>query len=74
MAYYRLYFIDPRNGHIAACEEIAADGDAEACAAAERHRGWQPLELWCGGNKVRSFEAEAAASREAVDEMVARLD
>lgn len=61
MAYYRLYFLDPRSGHITAFESIEADDDEAAAAAAERHRGWQPLELWCQGRKVERFEAAQAA-------------
>lgn len=61
MAYYRLYFLDPRSGHITAFESIEADDDEAATAAAERHRGWQPLELWCQGRKVERFEAAQAA-------------
>ena len=57
MAYYRLYFMDPRSGHIAAFEAIEAPDDEAALLAAEKHRGWQPLELWCGGRKVQRLEA-----------------
>ena len=57
MAYYRLYFMDPRSGHIAAFESIEAADDDAAAAAAEKHLGWQALELWCGGRKVQRFEA-----------------
>ena len=58
MAYYRLYFMDPRNGHISAFESIEAEDDSQAIAAAESRTGWQPLELWCQGRKVERFEAE----------------
>ena len=61
MAYYRLYFIEPRSGHISAFEEITADDDEEAIAASERHQGWRPLELWCRGRKVRKFDADPLA-------------
>ncbi len=57
MAYYRLYFMDPRSGHISAFESIDAADDADAIAAAEKHVGWQPLELWCERRKDRRFEA-----------------
>lgn len=67
MTYYRLYFMDPRSGHIAAFESIEAEDDAAAIAAAERHLGWQPLELWCQGRKVQRIEAlQAAAPRRTV--------
>ena len=62
MSYYRLYFMNPRSGHITAFESIEAADDAAAIAAAERHRGRQPLELWCQGRKVERFEAAQAAS------------
>ena len=61
MAYYRLYFMDPRSGHIAAFESIEAADDEAAVAAAERHVGRQPLELWWQGRKVQRFEAVQAA-------------
>jgi hypothetical protein len=73
MAYYRLYFIDPRRGHIAAFEEIEAEGDDHAIAAAEKYRGWQPLELWCGGKKVHRVEADVFATPRAVAEAAAGL-
>ena len=60
MAYYRLYFMDPRSGHIIAFEPIEAAADEVAIRLAERHVGWQPLELWCQGRKVRRFEAAPA--------------
>ena len=63
MAYYRLYFMDPRTGHISAFESIDADSDEAAAAAAEKHVGWQALELWCHGRKVQRFEAVATTPR-----------
>lgn len=60
MAYYRLYFMDPRSGHIIAFEPIEVAGDEAAIAHAEKHVGWQPLELWCEGRKVHRFEAVPA--------------
>ena len=57
MVHYRLYFMDPRSGHIAAFEAIEAEDDAQAIGLAEGHRGWQPLELWCLARKVQRFEA-----------------
>ncbi len=68
VAYYRLYFMDPRSGHITAYESIEAADDEAATAGAERHRGWQPLELWCQGRKVYRLEAVAATTpRQTVD-------
>jgi hypothetical protein len=57
MAYYRLYFMDPRSGHISTYQSIDADDDETAAATAEKHLGRQPLELWCEGRKVKRFEA-----------------
>ena len=57
VAFYRLYFMNPRNGHIERFESIAAEGDAAAMMAADAHQGRQPMELWCGGRKVARFEA-----------------
>lgn len=57
MAHYRLYFMNPRNGHIERFESIEAEGDGAAAAAADAHQGRQPMELWCGGRKIASFEA-----------------
>ena len=62
VANYRLYFMDPRSGHITAFEALEAADDQAAIAAAERHRGWQPLELWCQGRKVHRFEALASTA------------
>ena len=61
VAYYRLYFLDPHSGHIAAFEAIEAEDDARALTVAENRLGWQPLELWCQGRKVQRFEAEEPA-------------
>ena len=65
MAYYRLYFMDPRSGHISAFEAIEADDDQAAITISEKHLGWQPLELWCEGRKVQRFEAVTDASSHA---------
>ena len=61
VAYYRLYFMDARSGHISAFESIEAESDETAVALAEKHVGGQALELWCQGRKVQRFEAIAAA-------------
>lgn len=60
MAYYRLYFMDPRSGHISAFESIEAETDEAALVVAEKHLGGQALELWCQGRKVKRFEPVAA--------------
>jgi hypothetical protein len=59
MAYYRLYFM--RAGHIYRCRDFLADGDPEALGIADSFAGPDPMELWCGSRRVRSFEAMAAS-------------
>ena len=55
MAYYRLYLLSNPDGRFVGFEEIEASDDVEAAHLAERHLGRQPLELWCGKRKVKSF-------------------
>ena len=59
MPYYRLYFMNPRNGHIERFAEFEAPDHEAAAALAAEHEGPQPLELWCRHNKVRRFEPVA---------------
>lgn len=59
MAYYRLYLLGNPDGRFVGFEEIEAADDVEAIRQAERHLGPQPLELWCGKRKVKSFPAGA---------------
>ena len=59
VGYYRLYLLDGSGGRFVGFEEIEAADDAEAVRAAARHEGPQPLELWCGKRKVKSFAAKA---------------
>ena len=56
MLYYRLYFMNPRSGHIDRFAEFEAPDHQAAIALAAEHEGAQPLELWCHHNKVRRFE------------------
>jgi hypothetical protein len=60
LAYYRLYLLSGPNGRFIGFEEIHAADDAEATLVAERHRGPQPLELWCGTRRVKTFPAQEA--------------
>jgi hypothetical protein len=62
--YYRLYFIDPRSGHIARFTEIHAPDDAAATELASEieHR---PLELWNGGRYVARIGPELPAAPQA---------
>ena len=58
MIYYRLYLLNPANGRFVGFEEIEAPDDVEAVHAASQFGGSQPLELWCGKRKVKSFPAK----------------
>ena len=62
MNYYRLYRLSGRDGRFVGFEEIEATDDLEAVHAAERLRGPQPLELWCGKRKVKAFAADPEKS------------
>ena len=60
MVLYRLCFINPKTGQVDREREIDAADDVTAArtAAESDHR---PLELWCGGRKVRAFHGVQAA-------------
>ena len=60
MAHYRLYFMNIRNGHIDLARDLVAADDAMATEIALDQAGLGPMELWCGGRKVRRFEAQVA--------------
>ena len=60
MGYYRLYLLDSPGGRFVGFEEIEAADDVLAVRAAERHEGPQPLELWCGKRKVKTFPAKVS--------------
>ncbi len=62
MGYYRLYMLNPANGRFIGFEEIEAPDDVEAVHTAAQHSGSQPLELWCGKRKVKSFPAQNRAA------------
>ena len=57
LVYYRLYILSNPDGRFVGFEEIDAPDDVEAVRSAESHFGPQPLELWCGKRKVKSFPA-----------------
>jgi hypothetical protein len=65
LLYYRLYFLNPRSGHIIRFAEFEAVDDEAAIALAAEQEGPQPLELWCRQRKVKRFEAEAGQRRRA---------
>ena len=58
MAYYRLYFMNKRNGHIDRFEEFEAASDEMAITRADGHVTAAPLELWSGGTKVYRLEMD----------------
>ena len=62
MVYYRLYLLNPANGRFVGFEEIEAPDDVEAVHMARSFGGNQPLELWCGKRKVKSFPAVRATA------------
>lgn len=57
LAYYRLYILSGSKGRFVGFEEIEAADDVEAARQADAHVGAQPLELWCGKRKVKSYAA-----------------
>ena len=60
MAYYRLYFLDGHSGHIHEFREFETEDDVAALAQASAWRSISPMELWCGGRKVRRWEGIAS--------------
>ena len=62
MVYYRLYLLSNPDGRFIGFEEIDAPDDIAAIRAAQGHAGPQPLELWCGKRKVKSFPAKDVAA------------
>jgi hypothetical protein len=61
LAYYRLYFMQPRTGHIVRFQEFEAANDEAAVECAEAQQVSDPMELWSGPRKVARFEAVDAA-------------
>ena len=61
MAYYRLYVLSHPEGRFVGFEEVEASDDVEAVRLVHGFVGAQPLELWCGKRKVKSFAAVATA-------------
>jgi hypothetical protein len=56
MAYYRLYFLDGHTYRIREFREFEADDDLAALGRAASWRTISPMELWCGGRKVRNWD------------------
>lgn len=63
VTYYRLYFMDPFNGHIARFVERECSTDAEALEWAQPHKGGMALELWNQHRKVARIEPQDVASK-----------
>lgn len=57
MSHYRLYFMNPRSGHIESFVALEAPDDQRAMALARAHVGDHPLELWCAGRKAGRLDA-----------------
>ena len=55
MAYYRLYLMDGRSGHVESVIELEASDDDEAVRNAESHRCQVAMELWCSRRKVKHW-------------------
>jgi hypothetical protein len=62
MAYYRLYFMDERTGHLTSFMELVAESDRDALMQAEDYRGRLAMELWCGRTKVKHWPANFETS------------
>ena len=61
---YRLYRMNPHNGHIDDVEEFHSGDDVEAILLVQNRPRAAPVELWCGGRKVVRLDAapEGAAA------------
>lgn len=57
MPWYRLYHLNPRNGHIDRAEEIFAGNDFAAIHDLQQRKTGHPLELWEQGRKVIYIDA-----------------
>jgi hypothetical protein len=55
--YYRLYLLNPHNGHIDSAEDFHTADDVEAICLVNYRQDSVPTELWCGGRKVARFDA-----------------
>ena len=57
MPIYRLYLLDPRNGHIDGFEDVASADDVGAICLVNDRALTVPAELWLGSRKVVHFDA-----------------
>ena len=60
MPTYRLYHLDPHNGHIAGADEFYAADDVSAIYELQQQDCDHPRELWQLGRKVTRLDAAPA--------------
>lgn len=66
MVQYRLYFMDPANGHILHVTDYEAPNLDVAIEFARENAGERPIELWSGHDKILRIEAEPSLTAEHV--------
>jgi hypothetical protein len=60
MGEYRLYFLDSVDRLISRSFEFEAASDEAAIRLAEAWREGRPVELWCGTQKLRTWDRDPA--------------
>jgi hypothetical protein len=55
---YRLYRMNPHNGHIEGVEDFHSGDDVEAILLVQGRPQRAPAELWCGERKILRFDAQ----------------
>ena len=63
MPIYRLYLLDPHNGHIDGFEEVSSADDVGAICLVNDRALPVPAELWLGSRKVVRFDGPAPAAQ-----------
>ena len=63
MPIYRLYLLDPHNGHIDGYEDISSADDVGAICLVNDRALSVPAELWLGSRKVVRFDGPAHVAR-----------
>jgi len=58
MPEYRLYRLDPHNGHITGAQTFHASDDVEAVCLVHQRVLDVPMELWRGAVKLAHYDAE----------------
>jgi hypothetical protein len=59
MSHYKLNFIHPAMGRVLFFEDLFADSDEAAIAAATEKATDRPVELWRGNNKIATIAASS---------------